>query len=68
MPELISPFELSNFIENKGFDVFPVRQPNGMYKCIVWQLEKSLGLGRFEYKSWKDAVYQTQLKIYDKYN
>ena len=66
MLKLISPFELSKFIENNGYDVFPEKQPNGMYKCFVWKFEKCLGIGKFEYKTWEDSVIKTSMIIYKK--
>ena len=66
MNQLISPFELSRFIDKKGFEVIPIKQDNNLYKCVVWNKEKCLGLGKYEYKEWHDAVNKTSLKIYEK--
>lgn len=66
MLKLISPFDVGNFIDKKGFDVFPLKQENNMYKCVVFQGEKSLGIGKYEYKDWQEAVNKTNMIIYDK--
>ena len=52
--------------QKKGFEVIPIKQDNNLYKCVVWNKEKCLGLGKYEYKEWHDAVNKTSLKIYEK--
>ena len=62
----ITPIQIQQELKDKGFDVVPEKQKNGMYKVYVWQGEKCHGIGKFEYKCWKQAVSKTNEDIYIK--
>ena len=56
----LTPNEIQIKSNELGYDVFPVKQENGMYKMVVWfGEEKNLGLGNLEYRCWKNGVRRT---------
>ena len=60
MRKLLTPNEIQIAVNKIGYDIFPVKQKNGMYKMGVWfGDEKYHGLGKKEYKYWEDGVNET---------
>lgn len=59
-----SPFLISKEVSNRGYDIFPVKKENGLFKVVVWLNDEYLREGKIEYKTWKKAVEETNKKIY----
>ena len=59
-----SLFEIHNYLEHKGIDIYPVKQPNGMYRCQVYNSDKFQIDSSFEYKTHQEARDETARKIY----
>ena len=62
----LTPNELQILVNKRGYDVFPVKQDNVLFKMWIWEGEKSRE-GKIEYKCWKDGVNQTNKIIYLNY-
>ena len=66
MPKLTNN-EIQIYLNKRGYDILPERQPNGNYKMMVWvNDEKCLGLGEREWGDWYIGVQMTYKLIYDK--
>jgi len=66
MLKLASNFEMSNFLDDKGYDIFPFKIDNGMYKISLWRFDQFVDFGKFEYLTWQEAVRTTTKDIYEK--
>ena len=66
MLKLASHFEMSNFLDSKGYDIFAFKTGNGMYKISLWRLDQFIDFGKFEYLTWQEAVMTTTKDIYEK--
>ena len=63
-----SHFEMSNFLEDKGYDIYPFKNERGLYMVSLWRNSSFIDYGKFEYNTWQDAVYTTTKDIYEKLN
>lgn len=60
--------EINTYLENRGYDIFPVKQPNGMYKCDLYIKDQFAKTGEKEYNTWEQAKIETSKLIYEKIN
>ena len=62
-----SHFEMSNFLDDKGYDIYPIKE-NGMYRVTLWRNDGFIDYGKFLYETWQEAVETTTRDIYNKLN
>lgn len=65
MAQLISFLDALNYIESIGYDIQPIYISKDVFKVVVWQGNKCLGEGKFEYKDWQEAVRKTTFDFYE---
>tara|TARA_R110000787_G_scaffold263380_1_gene369156 strand:- start:329 stop:577 length:249 start_codon:yes stop_codon:yes gene_type:complete len=61
-----SHFEMSNYLELKGYDIFPFKTKDGKFKVSLWVFDKFIDYGKFEYNKLEDAIFKTTKDIYNK--
>jgi len=66
MRKLASPFEMGNYLEDRGYDVFPFKTNEGTYRVSVFQHSQFVRHGKFEYPTWQEAQRETTKLIYNK--
>ena len=66
MFELASPWQMSQYLDSKGYDIFPFKIDNGMYKVSLWRFDSFVDFGKFEYSTWQESVSETTKAIYGK--
>lgn len=59
----MSLIELTNYCNDKGYDLFPVREKEGV-RCIVFKDDKKLKEGNKVYKTWIECQRESYMKIY----
>lgn len=51
-----------------GYDMRPIKQPNGNYRIEVWLGdEKCFGVGNIEYDDWQVGIKETYNNFYNKF-
>lgn len=68
MPKLKSFWDMSQYLLGKGYDIFPFKTEKGNYKVTLWRNDSFIDFGKFEYKEWEEAVFETTKAIYNKIN
>ena len=61
----MSPIDLTNFCNDKGYDVAPLKAKGGV-KVAVYFKDKLLKKGETVFKDWISAQKETYNKIYNK--
>lgn len=66
MVKLASQWDMSQYLNDKGYDIFPFKSENGMYKVSLWRNDSFVDFGKYEYVTWQEAVRTTEKDIYNK--
>ena len=60
-----SLFEIHNYLEHLGFDILPVKQPNGYYRCHLYKNNLHNKTSDKEYSTWQECRDETARIIYN---
>lgn len=66
MSQLVSLWQMNQYLESQGYDIFPFKLDNNKYKVALWRNDSFIDYGKIEYKTWKLAVDETIKVIYNK--
>ena len=61
---LISLIDLTNFCNDLGYDVAPIKTQKGV-KCMIFKDDKLLKKGEKIYKNWLDCQKDAYTKLYN---
>jgi hypothetical protein len=65
---MLSPIEITRYLENIGYTFYSVTTPLGLFKVSVWRNNEFVGIGKSEYGSHDECISTTEKDFYKKFN
>lgn len=61
----VSILDINRYLEDKGYDIHPVKQSDGMYKCDIYKDDQYVRAAKNSYKTWQEAMRQTSIDMFN---